>query len=73
MQKLEVFNIFDMKAKGKERKPERKEMDDASKKTIGEEIEKYNKEKGEGSKSEDILPVNTSPTNSKEKIKSKAP
>ena len=38
-----------------------------------EEIEKYNKEKGKGSKSEDILPVNTNPTNPKEKIKSKAP
>ena len=47
-------------------------MDDVSKKAIGEEIEKYNKEKGEGSKSEDILSVNTSPTNPKEKIKSKA-
>ena len=48
-------------------------MDDVSKKTIGEEIGKYNKGKGEGGKSEDILPVNTSPTNPKEKIKSKAP
>ena len=47
-------------------------MDDASKKTIEEEIEKYNKENGECSKSENILPVNTSPTNPKEKIKSKA-
>ena len=36
-------------------------------------IEKYNKEKVEGSKSEDIIPVNTSPTNRKEKIKSKPP
>ena len=40
---------------------------------IWEEIEKYDKEKGEDSKSEAILPVNTSPTNPKEKIKSKAP
>ena len=48
-------------------------MDKVSKKTIREEIEKYNKEKGKGNKSEDILPVNTSPTNPKEKIKSKAP
>ena len=47
-------------------------MDNVSKKTIREEIEKYNKEKGKDSKSEDILPVNTSPTNPKEKIKSKA-
>ena len=47
-------------------------MDNVSKKTIREEIEKYNKEKGKGSKSEDILPVNTSLTNPKEK-KSKAP
>ena len=47
-------------------------MDNVSKKTIREEIEKYNKDKGKGSKSEDILPVNTSPTNPKEK-KSKAP
>ena len=62
-----------MKAKGKERKPERKELDNVSKKTIREEIEKYKKEKGKGSKSEDIFPVNTSPTNPKEKIKSKAP
>ena len=43
------------------------------KKTIREEIEKYNKEKGEGSKSEGILPVNTSPATPKEKKKSKAP
>ena len=43
------------------------------KKTIWEEIEKYNKEKGEGSKSEGILPVNTSPATPKEKKKSKAP
>ena len=43
------------------------------KKTIREEIEKYNKEKGEGSKSEEILPVNTSTTNPEEKMKSKAP
>ena len=62
-----------MKAKGKERKPERNELDNVSKKTIREEIEKYNKEKGKGSKPEDILPVNTSPTSPKEKIKSKAP
>ena len=34
---------------------------------IREEIEKYSKEKGKGSKSEDILPVNISPTNPKEK------
>ena len=47
-------------------------MNNVSKKTIREEIEKYNKEKGEDSKSGDILPANTSPTNPKEKIKSKA-
>ena len=35
-------------------------MDNVLKKTIREEIEKYNKEKGEGSKSEGILPVNAS-------------
>ena len=69
---MKVFNIFDLKPKAKERKPERKEKDNVSKKTIREEIEKYNKEKGKDSKSEDILPVNTSPTNPKEKIKSKA-
>ena len=40
-------------------------MDNVLKKTIREEIEKYNKEKGEGSKSEGILPVNTSPVNLK--------
>ena len=34
---------------------------------IREEIEKYSKEKGKGSKSEDIYPVNISPTNPKEK------
>ena len=48
-------------------------MDNVLKKTIREEIEKYNKEKGEDSKSEDILPENTSPANPKEKMKSKAP
>ena len=42
-------------------------MDNVLKKTIREEIEKYNKEKGEGKKSEDILPENTSPANPKEK------
>ena len=42
------------------------------KKTIREEIEKYNKEKGEGSKSESILPVNASPATPKGKKKSKA-
>ena len=47
-------------------------MNNVSKKTIREEIEKYNKEKGEDSKSGDILPANTSPTNPKEKIKPKA-
>ena len=48
-------------------------MDNVLKKTIQEEIEKYNKEKGESSKSEGILPENTSPANPKEKMKSKAP
>ena len=48
-------------------------MDNFPKKRIGEEIEKYHNEKGEGSGSEDILPVNASPTNPKEKINSKAP
>ena len=48
-------------------------MDNVSKKKIGEEIKTNNKEKGEGTGSEDILPVNTSPTNPKEKINSKAP
>ena len=44
-------------------------MDNVLKKTIREEIEKYNKEKGEGSKSEGILPVNASPRTPKEKKK----
>ena len=48
-------------------------MDNVLKKTIRKEIEKYNKEKGEGSKSEGILPVNASPATPKEKKKSKAP
>ena len=48
-------------------------MDNLLKKAIWEEIEKYNKGKGEDSKSEGILPVNTSPTNPKENMKSKAP
>ena len=48
-------------------------MDDVSKKTIGQEIEKNDKEKGEGSGPEDILLVNTSPANPKKKINSKAP
>ena len=43
------------------------------KETIWEEIEKYNKEKGEASKSEGILPLNTRPATPKEKKKSKAP
>ena len=47
-------------------------MDNVLKKTIREEIEKYNNKKREGSKSEGILPVNTSPATSKEKMKSKA-
>ena len=71
--KVEVFSILNLKAKGKKRKPELKQMDNFSKKRIGEEIEKYHNEKEEGSGSEDILPVNTSPTNPKEKINSKAP
>ena len=45
-------------------------MDNVSKKTIREEIEIFSKEKGEGSKSEDILPVNICPANPK--VKSKA-
>ena len=45
-------------------------MDNVLKKTIREEIEKYNKEKGEGSKSDSTLPVNTSPATPKEKKKS---
>ena len=48
-------------------------MGNVLKKTIREEIEMYNKEKVEGRKSEDILPINTSPTNPKEKMKSKGP
>ena len=44
-------------------------MDNVLKKTIREEIEKYNKEKGEGSKSEGILLVNASPRTPKEKKK----
>ena len=48
-------------------------MDNVLKRTIREEIKKYNKEKGEGSKSEGILPKNASPANPKQKIKSKAP
>ena len=48
-------------------------MDNVLKKTIRKEIENYNKEKGEDSKSEGILPENTSPANPKEKMKSKAP
>ena len=48
-------------------------MDNVSKKTIREEIEIFSKEKGEGSKSEDILLVNISPANPKQKVKPKAP
>ena len=50
-------------------------MDNSLKKTIREEIEKYGRGKQKGSKSKDILPVNTSPANlkKKKKIKSKAP
>ena len=48
------------KQKESKGKADRKEMDNVLKKTIREEIEKYNKEKGEGSKSEGILPVNAS-------------
>ena len=44
-------------------------MHNALKKTIEEEIEKYNKEKGVGNKSEGIFPVNTSPANPKQKMK----
>ena len=51
---------------------ERKEMDNVLNKTVREGIGKYNKEKGEGSTSEGILPVNTSLQIHK-KIKSKAP
>ena len=47
-------------------------MDNVLKETIRKEIEKYNKEKGEGSESESIPPVDTSPANPKEKMKSKA-
>ena len=46
-------------------------MDKVSKKTIRKEIEIFSKEKGEGSKSEDIFPVNISPANPK--VKSEAP
>ena len=42
-------------------------MDNVLKKTIREEIEKYKKEKGEGSKPDSILPVNTSPGTLKRK------
>ena len=38
---------------------------------IQEEIKKCSKEKGEGSKSKGILPVNTSTTNAKEKTNPK--
>ena len=48
-------------------------MDNVLKKTIREEIEKYGRGKQKGSKSKEILPVNTSPANLKKKIKSKAP
>ena len=48
-------------------------MKNVLKKTIREEIEKFSKEKGEGSKSEGILPVNTIPANPNQKMKSKAP
>ena len=48
-------------------------MDNSLKKTIREEIEKCGRGKQKGSKSKDILPVNTSPVNLKKKIKSKAP
>ena len=48
-------------------------MDNVLKKTTREKIEKYNKEKREGSKSEGILPVNASPAAPIEKKKSKAP
>ena len=40
-------------------------MDNVLKRTIREEIEKYNNEKGEGSKSEGIISVITSPSNPK--------
>ena len=43
-------------------------MHSVLKKTIREEIEKYNKEKGGGIKSEGIPPVDTSPVNPKEKM-----
>ena len=57
-----------------QRKADRKEMNTVLKKTIREEIKKkYSKEKEEGSKSEGILPVNTSPANPRENMKSKAP
>ena len=46
-------------------------MDNVLKETIRKEIEKYNKGKGEGSESESIPPVDTSPANPKEKMKSK--
>ena len=42
-------------------------MDNVLKKTNREEIKKCNKEKGEGRKSEGILPVKTSPETPKEK------
>ena len=47
-------------------------MDNVLTKRLREEIEKYNKEKGEGSKSEGIPPVNASPASPKEKKKPKA-
>ena len=64
-----------MKAKRKsiKQKQIKKEIHNALKKTIWEEIEKYNKEKGVGNKSEGIFPVNTSPANPKQKMKSRAP
>ena len=42
--------MFDLIAKESKRKAVRKEMDNVLKRTIRKEIEKYNKEKGEGSK-----------------------
>ena len=50
---------FRSERKGKERKAERKEMNNVVKKSIRQEIEYCYKEKGEGSKSEDTLPKNT--------------
>lgn len=41
-----IFNLFDLKTKGKERKSETKDIENVLKETIPEKIENYNKKKG---------------------------